>query len=128
MAVSKDSIEIKIDGETLKFKLTATQKAQLKRATTKVTAVDNTPIPHFGVFTLACKTPRLEEDSYPMVVFHGSKLSTTLKLKGFTGHTTNPGYYNGRDFNLPELKTFIRDLKTYAAKIWDTAEEELKSV
>lgn len=122
MTVEKDSIEIKIDGETLKFKLSASQKAQLKRATKKV--VEDAPLPTYAALTFACKKAK---GSFPLVIMSNNLVnSATYDIK--SADTMNLSDCRGRDFSLGELKTFIRELKGYASKIWATAEKELKNV
>lgn len=106
-------IELKIDGEVIV--LTSSQTAQLKRAVVKETSV---PAPKaYGVFTICCKDGG-KKSSYPLVLRSNFRISTAWNV--------GDGY--GRDFNLFELKGFIRELKLYAAQIWTTAEEELKNV
>jgi len=118
--VGKDSIEIKIDGETLKFKLSASQKAQLKRASTKV--AEDVPLPFYAAFTLACKKAR---DNYPLVIMSNGPVGS---YDVHHNDSITVELYKGRDFSLGELKGFIRHLKEYAAKVWAAAEKELKDV
>lgn len=107
------NIELRIDGEVIV--LTSSQTAQLKRAVEKETFV---PAPKCcGNMTMSCKGDK--RGTYPLV------LSFTAKVPCNWG-VGNVSY--GGDYSLGEIKGFIKQLKTYAAQIWATAEKELKNV
>lgn len=107
----KDSISIQIDGETLQFKLSASQKAQLKRATKKV--AKDVPTPKaYGGMVMSCKT-RGVKSAYPFVLSSSAALPSGAKP-----HATCSTSHRGRDFNRTELKCFITQLKEYAKQIW----------
>ena len=57
--------------------------------------------------------------SYPLVIASSYKAPCSWGV----GNTLY-----GRDFSLTEVKTFIKNIKAYAAQIWTTAEKELKNV
>jgi len=108
------NIELKIDGEVIV--LTSSQTAQLKRAVEKETSV---PAPKMhGNMTFSCK-PAGKNGSYPFVI------SSTHVLSATAGVSSGA---RGYDFGLIDLKSFIRELKKYAAQIWTTAEKELKNI
>ena len=108
------NIELRIDGEVIV--LTPQQTAQLKRAVEKETSVP--PLKSCGNVSLQCKSAG-KNSSYPFVI------SSTYILPSVWGVRVGS---TGRDFSLVELKGFIKDIKTYAAQIWVTAEKELKNV
>jgi len=105
-------MEIKIDGQTIV--LTSAQTAQFKKAVLKETSV---PDPQScGNYTLHCKKAK---GNYPFVM----STSVPAPINWGIGEKRY-----GKDFSLQELKTFIQNLKKYAAQIWTTAEKELKNV
>jgi hypothetical protein len=107
-------MEIKIDGQVIK--LTSAQAQQFRKA---ILAETDVPAPKMiGTMTLCCKP---NPTSYPLILASNNPASGF----GVARLTTN---HKGRDFNLTELQTFIKELKLYAAKIWPTAEKTLKNV
>ena len=108
------NIELKIDGEVIV--LTSQQTAQLKRAVVKETSVPNPK--NCGNITLYCKEGG-KKGSYPLAIVSSYKVPCAWGI----GNTLY-----GRDFNLLELKGFIKSIKAFAAQIWTTAEKELKNV
>ena len=108
------NIELKIDGEVIV--LTSQQTEQLKRAVIKETSV---PAPKlFGSLSISCK-PGGKSDSYPFVI------SSVCKTGSAWGCKANS---YGWDMSLTDVKTFIREIKAYAAKIWPTAPQVLGNV
>jgi len=108
------NIELKIDGEVIV--LTPQQTEQLKRAVVKETSVP--AVKSCGNISLYCKKAGIK-GSYPLVIASSYKVPCTWGIGNIL---------QGRDFSLTELKTFIKDIKAYAAQIWATAEKELKNV
>ena len=107
-------MDITIDGQTIR--LTPLQAEQFKKAVLKET---ETPLPlMLGGLKLSCKKTG-KSSSYPFV------LSSSAKVQEDWGVGLNQ---QGKDFSLAELKTFIQQLKVYAAKIWPTAPQVLKNV
>ena len=109
-------MDITIDGQTIK--LTPAQAAQFKKAVLKETEVP-APMP-CGNFRLSCKKAG-KAAQFPLVI-------ATRKC-----YPTPDGWGAGDDacggdYSLAELKGFIINLKTYAAKIWSTAPALLKNV
>ena len=108
------NIELRIDGEIIV--LTSSQTAQLKRAVEKETSVLAPKT--CGKISLFCKEGG-NKGSFPLVIVSSYKVPCAWGV----GNTLY-----GRDFSLVELKSFIKNLKAYAAQIWTTAEKELKNV
>ena len=105
-------MEIKIDGQTIV--LSPAQAEQFKKAVLKETSVPASK--QCGNLTLHCKKPK---GTYPFII-------STSALVPPTWGIGERKY--GKDFSLCELKTFIKNVKAYAALIWTTAEKELKNV
>jgi hypothetical protein len=105
-------MNIIIDGQTIV--LTPVQAKQFRDAVLKETSVLQPKA--CGYIMLHCKNPK---NNYPLVI------SSTALVPPDWG--IGEERY-GRDLSLTELKMFIKHLKTYAAQIWTTAEEELKNV
>ena len=110
------NIELKIDGEVIV--LTSQQTEQLKRAVVKEISV--VAPKNCGSISLFCKETG-NKGSYPLVI----AAAGPHKVPCSWGVGNN---LYGRDFSLMEVKTFIKDIKAYAAQIWTTAAKELKNV
>ena len=110
------NIELKIDGEVIV--LTSQQTAQLKRAIKKETEVSVPPPRYYGNLLVSCH-PNGPKSSYPLLITSCYKVDTTWKC---------PPNHCGYNLGLEDVKNFIEILKEQAAKIWKTAEKELKNI
>jgi len=85
--------------------------------------VEDTPPPLYGQMTLACK--KVKKATFPFVIMYSGGIPANWNVQIPPYDLTQ---YKGRDFSLSELKAFIKQLKVYAAKVWTTAEKELKNI